>query len=189
MSLLNFLKIAAPSGGPPRPRKLAIESLERRAVLAVLDPLLVEAVAETVVEPTEETTPPITEETESQTEPITSDPLLLEEPATEEPLPTEEPADGEAGGEDPGTTAPEILNAGYARDGMWVSFSGLVQDDEPVGGFTIYFSTDQGDEFVTTVEADGSFQTHSVLIQHGAQVTFYTIDSEGNYSDYIMLIV
>jgi hypothetical protein len=183
MSLLDFLKIAAPSGGAPRARKLAIESLERRAVLTVLDPLLTDAVVETVVEPVEETT--VTQETEPLTEPITEDQPPLEEPITEDP-PLEEPVDG--GGEEE-VIAPQIIDPQHSRDGSWVTFAGLVQDDGLVEGLTVYFSTDSGQEFSTSVASDGSFNSMQVLIDLGTQVSIWTIDVDGNYSEYCLLIV
>ena len=209
MSLLDFLKIAAPAGGALRPRKLAIESLERRAVLTVLEPLLTNAVAETtalieqtvtpIAEVTQTVTEPVTEDPPPPEEPIAQDPPPLEEPIAEDPSPIEEPITedpppeepvdgGEAGGGEE-EIVPQIVNAHHSRDGLWVAFSGFIQDDDLVEGLTVYFSTDLGHQFTATVAADGSFSTMPMLIELGTQVSIWTIDTDDNYSEYCLLIV
>jgi hypothetical protein len=67
--------------------------------------------------------------------------------------------------------------------------TGLVTDDSPVSGLTVYFSSDQGHHFTTQVNVLGLFSSLTISMAYGTQVSIYTIDSAGNHSNTLLLIV
>jgi hypothetical protein len=100
---------------------------------------------------------------------------------------TQLPGSGSGGGE--GGTAPEITSAEYERTDSYVDFSGTVTDDESMLGLVVYFVADSGQQFSATIDAEGRFATCSIMLDVGTQVSIYTIDADGNQSDWIMRLV
>jgi hypothetical protein len=213
MSLLDFLKVAA-GNGRPKQRKLAIEALEQRAVMTTLNPLL--ANLSEPVQPPIQTAAAVLSTAETLAQPIANNPLTgpITQPLCEDPPPPldplpppdppppdpppdelpppdpppDDPPPDELPPPDP-PTDPEITDAQYTREGDWVNLSGTVADDGPLAGMVVYCTTDMGQSFQLTVNADGTFLSHSLPIDVGVQVTLWTIDADGNQSESWMLIV
>ncbi len=219
MSLLRFLRVidfiafrGDDSKLPPRNRRLELETLERRAVLTLLDPTapLLEPIETTTTTTLEapsltESPPPTTEETTPDTggsgsgtgEPDPGDPPP--DPTSETPPanggsgsgsgdPSPDPPpdpSGSGSGSGAGGEAPIITSLDSSRSDDWVMFVGMVSDaDGPVEGLTVYFTIglDSTVAFTTTVNADGTFQSLEMMLAAGTLVNAYTIDAQGNYS-------
>jgi hypothetical protein len=109
--------------------------------------------------------------------------------------PPPEPDPGSGGGstggegQPPVDEDPVITSASYTRIGSLVIITGLVADDGPLGGLTVYFSSDDGLHFTTQTTVLGAFVSLSVFMDVGTQVSIYTIDSTGHQSDTMLLIV
>jgi hypothetical protein len=231
MSLLNFLRIVDqsdlyPADRPPasRQRKLALETLDSRALLTLFTPILTDSTAELI----EIDLPP-----DVQFEPVSGDPgagAWVPDPPNE-PLPEPEPSSGggeggaapldpvgdpppdplagsgggEGGdppldpqtgsgsgsgeGQPPANSAPAIASASYIRVGDFVTITGIVGDDGPLGGLTVYFSSDLGHQFTTQTSALGAFCSLSLTMEPGTQISIYTVDAAGNQSEYYLLLL
>jgi hypothetical protein len=73
--------------------------------------------------------------------------------------------------------------------GNSVTVAGLVTDDGPLGGLTVYYSSDVGHSFTTQTTLLGAFASPAISIAFGSQISVYTIDSDGNQSATMLLIV
>jgi hypothetical protein len=203
MSLLNFLRVidgiqrrGGKDAPPPRNRRLEVESLERRAVLAVLDvPLVLSGPLESTtsattleLSPLTDPLPPPPEETLSPDvggsssgtgEPEPSDPSA--DPPTDPPL-----TDGGSGsGSGESNIAPQITLGSQQNSGMWVWFTGTVSDpDGPVQGLTVYFTIglESSISFTATVQADGTYESLEMMLAAGTTISAYTIDVDGIHS-------
>jgi hypothetical protein len=232
MSILSFLGIVDRSGlfpavrppASPRQRKLALETLDSRALLTLITPVLTDSTAELVE---------IELQPEEQIDPVAGDPeagsWVADSP--DEPLPEADtgsgggeggdaplepagdpppdplagsgggeggdpPIDSQTGsesgsgdGQPPADSAPVIESASYLRVGDLVTITGLVSDDGPLSGLTVYFSTDLGHQFTTQTTVVGGFCSLSLSLDAGTQISIYTIDAVGNQSEYFLLIV
>jgi len=218
MSLIRFLRVAlttGPLGGktpPPKPnRRLEMESLERRSVLALVDSLVAN------VEPVEttlaavESLPVVAETVETVTAYDSggsgsgTGEMEPSDPTTEAPADPVLSSGGSGGGSGSGTgytepeyppssgsgsgsggEAPAITALQGDRIDAMVWFVGTVTDaDGPVEGLTVYFSVgnDPSVAFTAVVGANGSFTSLGVLIELGTFVRAYTIDADGNQSE------
>jgi len=185
MSLLRFLRViesidptaASRTRGLPRNRRLVIEVLEGRAVLAALDeaPLADPPPDETPVAPTVLESPP--------SDPVApaaeGDPVA--DPLFEDPI-------------DPPISQPPVITSleAHSEDG-WVSLTGTVTDaDGPVAGLMIHFMVvgdGATDSFTATVLADGTFESTTYVIPAGSMIFAYTIDIDGNHSEVVNTVV
>jgi hypothetical protein len=214
MSILKFLQVveqALPPLNPsaarqPRPparrRPLRVERLELRAVLdgdsSMMPPDYTPP--EDYSPPDETMPPPDYVPPEDYTPP--DDPTLPPDyTPPEDTLPPEEtlppdytpPEESEPGDgmEDPPyyDLPPYFYDVTHHFMGGSVVIQGFVGDDMPVGGLTVYFSTDLGQTFAVDVEADGYFTTDWLSLPMGTVVSFYTVDSGFNTSENMLLII
>jgi hypothetical protein len=198
MSILKFLQVVEQALPPLNPsivlrtrrpparrRPLRLERLEIRAVLD----------GDSSIMPPDYTPPPDYSPPEETLPPPDYVPPEDYTPP-EEALPPPDytpPEESEPGGgmEDPSDydLPPYFYDVTYDYMGGAVIIQGYVGDDMSVVGLTVYFSTDQGQTFTATVQADGFFSTDPEALPMGTQVSFYTVDSSFNTSENMLLIV
>jgi len=184
MSLLRFLRViesidptaARRTATMPRSRRLMLEVLEGRAVLAALDE------APLADPPPEDspTSPPVLESPPSDPVAPPDEGAPIDDPLFEDPI-------------DVIISQPPVFTslAAHNQDG-WVRLTGSVSDaDGPVEGLTVYFIVGDGTTaaFTATVLADGTFASADYLIPPGASVYAYTIDIDGNQSEIVETVV
>jgi hypothetical protein len=88
-----------------------------------------------------------------------------------------------------GSADPEISELTFERMGTFVTFAGIVADDESLVGCFVYFSTDMGTQFSIAIAADGTFNTYTMYLSVGTIVTAYAVDADGNHSATVTRIV
>ena len=189
MSVLRFLRVIEEEIGVPitrgRPRNsrpLVLETLEGRAVLALIGELPLPTLPELFppLAPTQES-PPTSPEPTSEEAPLPTEPVDTD-PTTDEPPPTETDPGGlpaDPIDEEREFSRPPDITVTAERNGEWVCISGVVTDDEPVEGLVVYCLTDSGFSFTMVVGADGTYQSSSYLLEWGAMVSVWTIDLDG----------
>jgi hypothetical protein len=187
MSILRFLRVIEEEIGVPitrgRPRNsrpLVLETLEGRAVLALIGELPTLPELFPPLAPTQES-PPTSPEPTSEEAPLPMEPVDTD-PTTDEPPPTETDPGGlpaDPIDEEREFSRPPDITVTAERNGEWVCISGVVTDDEPVEGLVVYCLTDSGFSFTMVVGADGTYQSSSYLLEWGAMVSVWTIDLDG----------